>query len=497
MLQVENLRIEFGPPKVVAVGGISFELNGGETLGIVGESGSGKSLTLLSLLGLQPATATLSADRLQFLPTSGPAHSLTQQPEAVRGRHIGLIFQEPDASLNPVLSVGRQLAEVLQVHGHPKKSLRAECLKLLRRVRLQDAERIYESYPHQLSGGQKQRIMIAMALAPRPAVLLADEPTTALDPAVQTEILDLLNELKKDYGLSIIFVSHDLSVVRRVAERVLVMYRGEIVERGGVAEVFERPRHAYTRALLSKQLNKTLPTDSEEILIEVKDLTKYYEKSGFWGRKRRRVPIFDYFDLTIRRGEWLGLVGASGSGKTTLGRCMLGLEPFQSGTVLFGGRDIRKIPPGEFRRRAQIIFQNPYATLNPSMSVGEMLGEVVRFHHPEKDVRHRTTELLQLVRLPEAYSDRFPHQLSGGERQRVSIARALAVEPEFIVCDEIVSALDVSVQRSILELLGELRSRLGLTYLFISHDAAVVERVCERVVVLEENVLVKTAVRDD
>ena len=486
MLHVENLRIEFGPPKVMAVGGISLVLHPGETLGIVGESGSGKSLTLLSLLGLQPAAATLTADRLQFVPTSGPAHSLTQHPEAVRGRHIGIVFQEPDASLNPVLRIGTQLGEVLRIHGTPKEKLRSEALDLLRRVRLPEAERIYDSYPHQLSGGQKQRIMIALALAPRPAILLADEPTTALDPEVQYEILDLLAALKQTEGLSMIFVSHDLSVIRRVAERVLVMRHGEIVERGGVAELFERPQHPYTRELLSKDAPRTIATTANEALVEVKGLTKIYTRSGFWGRKRHRLPVLNQVNLTIRRGEWLGLVGPSGSGKTTLGRCILGLESYQEGQVFFNSKNIRELPERSFRSRAQIIFQNPYATLNPSMTVEETLREVIRFHHPKQNLEQRTAELLELVQLPRTHGPRFPGQLSGGERQRVSIARALAVEPEFLVCDEIVSALDVSVQREILLLLGELRTRLGLTYLFISHDAEVVARVCERVVVLGE-----------
>ena len=489
ILTVKNLRIQFGDAAPV-VRGIDFTVQHGETLALVGESGSGKSLTVRSLIGLHSLSAKITAEemKLQFF-SREPIHLAAETFPHLRGATIGMIFQEAGGSLNPVRSIGAQLMESLQFHGHPKTAARNRAQELLERVHLQPAERFLRSYPHQLSGGQNQRAAIALALTGNAKILLADEPTTALDHHVQAEILDLLDELKREQGLTLLLVSHDLGLVERTADRILVMQAGKIVERGTPAEIFHRPQHPYTQALLAARPSQIVEEAVEEIssenaapeLLKITALTKTYGERRFF---RRSTPVraLDGFDLTIRRGESVGLFGASGSGKSTVGKCLVKLVEPDSGTVLYDAADLTKLSERQFRpfrRRIQMVLQNPYAALNPRRRVGDLLAEVIRVHGTATTVE----KLLRTVGLdPERFHHRRPQTLSGGERQRVSLARALATEPEFLICDEIVSALDVRARAEMIQLLNRLRREGGLSYLVISHDPTTLAALCDRVV---------------
>ncbi len=551
LLEVEGLEVRFNTEEgtVKAVDGISFDLYRGETLGIVGESGSGKSVTALSLMRLVEVPPGEIAGGMIKLKT-GPeaAINLLQLSEkemtAIRGDRLGMVFQEPMSSLNPVFRCGHQVEEAILLHKEvDKNEAKQQVLGLFEKVQLPDPDRIYNAYPHELSGGQKQRVMIAMAMSCQPDVLIADEPTTALDVTVQETILKLMANLKEEFSGSIIFITHDLGVVAEIADRVLVMQQGRIVEQGNVADIFLRPQHPYTKGLLAcrppldfrlrrlpvvsdfmdsskekavaEQLS-TLKVDAaqhrarytelqqNQTLLKVEDLSVWFPgKKRLWGGVRDYIKAVDGVSFDVKKGETLGLVGESGCGKTTLGRAILRLQPVRSGKVIFGDQDILQLSSKEMkalRKEMQIIFQDPFAALNPRMMVGNALLEPMTIHQPGKSnkrYKEKVVELLETVGLQADHFNRYPHQFSGGQRQRICIARALAVNPRFIVCDESVSALDVSVQAQILNLLLDLRENHELTYIFISHDLSVVKFMSDRIMVMEKGKIVESGPADD
>ncbi|WP_372609892.1 ABC transporter ATP-binding protein [Aquicoccus sp.] len=517
---IEKLRVEFqtkdGP--VVGVEDVSFEINPGETVCIVGESGSGKSVSSLSLMRLvEYGGGEIAGGRLLFDRCEGGEIDLAKTDQGlmrtIRGNEIGMIFQEPMTALNPVFTVGRQLTEGLRLHmGMDRKKAEARALELLNQVRIPEAERRLKQYPHELSGGMRQRVVIAMALACEPRLLIADEPTTALDVTIQAEILALMNRLKRETGTAVMFITHDMAVVAQMADRVVVMYRGKKVEEGTVEEIFENPQQDYTKALLSavprlgEMTGKDLPEPmkllgveghradpipgSEEVLLEVRNLTtRFPVKGGFFRRTVANVHAVEDVSFSIRKGRTLSLVGESGCGKSTVGRSILRLVEPQSGHVTLGAVDIMALgQDGLQKARAdmQMVFQDPFASLNPQMQLMDQVAEPLRNYHVAKgkELQERVAQLFDRVELPRSFLRRFPHELSGGQRQRVAIARALALNPKLIVADEAVSALDVSVQAQVLNLMMELQAELGLSYLFISHDMAVVERVSHDVGVM-------------
>jgi ABC-type glutathione transport system ATPase component len=513
LLEVSNLSVSFHTDEgeVRAVDDVSFHLDKGETLAIVGESGSGKSVTSLALMCLLPTPpAQIVAGVVTFRGKAGRAQNLLELSEAemrtVRGNDIAMIFQEPMTSLNPVYTVGDQIAEAIVLHQ--KKSKR-QALKLatemLELVEIPEPKKRVNYYPHQMSGGQRQRVMIAMALSCNPSLLIADEPTTALDVIIQAQILDLVKKLQRELHASVLFITHDLGVVAEIAQRVVVMKEGQIVEQGKSTEIFKRPQHEYTQRLIKAvpriDAAKLAPTVSEKKpLLEIKNLRKWFPiRGGIFNTTQGYVKAVNDLTLTLHEGEVVGLVGESGSGKTTAGRAILRLVEPTSGEVFFRGTDVTKLSKGQmrgFRRKMQIIFQDPYASLNPRMTVNDILSEPLVIHKlfkTRKERDARVAQLMELVQLDPAFRNRYAHEFSGGQRQRVGIARALAVEPEFIVADECVSALDVSIRKDVLELLKELRKKLSLTMLFISHDLAVVEDICDRVAVMYKGDLVELA----
>ena len=540
LLEIKDLSLEFGKGQelVRAIDDISFYINKGETLGIVGESGSGKSVTALSILQLIPKKiATYPSGSIYFESKDNNLLSLKESEiRKLRGKDISIIFQNPMTSLNPSHKCGAQVLEAILLHQDVTKILaKQQVLDLFEQVELPDPERIYNSYPHQLSGGQIQRIMIAMAVANKPKLIIADEPTTALDVTVQKKIVSLLKNLKNKFGCAIMFISHDLGLVREIADRVVVMQHGKIVEEGNTASLFNKPMHGYTKGLIECRppldINlKRLPTVSqflenqsfdieefkkaqdyspEEIkarlnqlktknnILEVDGLSKWYTKEkNFWGKATSYTKAVDDVSFTIKEGETLGLVGESGSGKSTLGMTILRLLEARSGKILFQGKDVLSLNRSDLkkiRKDLQIIFQNPYASLNPRIRVGEAIKEPMHVHdlYAPKERKERTIELMKLVGLHADQYDRYPHQFSGGQRQRISIARTLAVEPKFIVCDECVSALDVSIQAQILNLLLELREKLSLSYIFISHDLSVVKFISDHIMVMKDGKIVE------
>ncbi|MDW3222317.1 MAG: ABC transporter ATP-binding protein [Paracoccaceae bacterium] len=518
--QIKGLRVEFqtkdGP--VLGVEDVSFDINPGETVCVVGESGSGKSVSSLSLMRLvEFGGGEITGGQLWFdRPGSEDvdlAHTGSEQMRAIRGNEIGMIFQEPMTALNPVFTVGRQLTEGLRLHKNiGKAEADARALELLREVRIPEPERRLEQYPHELSGGMRQRVVIAMALACKPRLLIADEPTTALDVTIQAEILALMDRLKRETGTAVMFITHDMAVVAQMADRVVVMFRGNKVEEGPVTEIFENPQHTYTKALLAavpklgEMTGKPFPEPmkllgseshaihpipgTDEVLLSVKNLTtRFPVKGGFFRRTVANVHAVEDLSFTINKGQTLSLVGESGCGKSTAGRSILRLVDPISGEVNLGGKDIMALDQNalrEARLDMQMIFQDPFASLNPQMQLSDQVAEPIHNYGTLKGaaVHDRVGMLFDRVELPRSFMRRFPHELSGGQRQRVAIARALALNPKLIIADEAVSALDVSVQAQVLNLMMELQSELGLSFLFISHDMAVVERVSHQVGVM-------------
>ncbi|MCU0451291.1 MAG: ABC transporter ATP-binding protein [Bernardetiaceae bacterium] len=568
LLEVNNLTIEFGsqrsangPSKpVVAVDQVSFKISKGETLGVVGESGSGKSITALSLLGLVPAPGRVASGEILYnSPMLGEVDLLQlteNELRVLRGGEIAIIFQDPMTSLNPVFTCGEQLVEALQLHNPRMTSgdAKKRALELLSKVKLPRPEQILNTYPHALSGGQKQRVMIAMALSCNPSLLIADEPTTALDVTVQHCIIQLLQELREEIDTAILFISHDLGIIAEVADRVLVMYNGKIVEQGPVWDLFANPQHPYTKGLLACRPRldvklKVLPTVSDFMdadaggeVIEIvgnkfrsvgEAITKNYQTSAevkaryekliaqtpivtvrdlhvhfplghnFFGRPKGIVKAVDGVTFDIYPGETLGLVGESGCGKSTLGRALLQLAHPTAGSIIFHDYDLCKVSTQQmrrFRRDIQIIFQDPYSSLNPRMTIGEAIVEPMRFHqigHNERERRDMAMQLLETVNLSQVHFSRYPHEFSGGQRQRICIARTLALQPKFIVCDESVSALDVSVQAQVLNLLNRLKEKYQLTYVFISHDLSVVKFLADRILVMQNGQIIESGAAED
>ncbi len=547
LLEFKNLVTEFHTEgtTVKAVNDVSFTLNRGETIGIVGESGSGKSVTSLSAMRLIPSPpGVISGGEIIFHQSNGEATDLLaiseEEMRKFRGNDIAMIFQEPMTSLNPVFTCGDQVMEAIILHQKlNKKAAKALTISLFEEVQLPDPERIFSTYPHQISGGQKQRVMIAMAMSCQPSVLIADEPTTALDVTVQKTILQLMQKLQKEKDMGIMFITHDLGVIAELADKVVVMYKGKIVEQGNVLDIFTNPQHPYTKGLLACRppLDKRytfLPTVSDfmqesesgevidnnisveeftkdlavpdsdrkakqeklfaqEPLMKIKNLKTYFPiRNGFFGGITSHVKAVDDVNFDVYPGETLGLVGESGCGKTTIGRTIIRLEEPTEGEMIYKGNDIAKMTADElriFRKEVQIIFQDPYSSLNPRMTIGNAIMEPMQVHkilENDEQRKKKVEELLTRVNLDPSHFYRYPHEFSGGQRQRIGIARALAVNPKFIICDESVSALDVSVQAQVLNLLNELKEEFGLTYIFISHDLSVVKYMSDRMVVMQE-----------
>ncbi|MEK4441289.1 MULTISPECIES: dipeptide ABC transporter ATP-binding protein [unclassified Niallia] len=508
VLKVDNLRVSFtsNEQELEAVRGVSFDIKKGETLGIVGESGSGKSVTARSIMRLLPSPSShLKSGDITFL-GENLAEKTEKEMEGIRGKDIGMIFQDPMTSLNPTIKVGKQIAEGISKHQRLSKSqAKNQAMELLRLVGIRHPEERFNQYPHEFSGGMRQRVVIAMALACRPTLLIADEPTTALDVTIQAQILALMKEMQQRFGTSIILITHDLGVVAGMCDRVVVMKEGEIVETGTTEDIFEQPKHVYTKKLLNalprldekKKVKRKVSITSEALvhpILEVNSLNKHFDLG-----KGKIVKAVDDISFHIQAGETLGLVGESGSGKSTTGRSILRLHEPTSGETLFQGIPVNRLTKKELkmlRRHMQIIFQDPYASLNPRFKVLDIIGQALDIHQLYKDTHlrlKRVEELLELVGLEASHAYRYPHEFSGGQRQRIGIARALAVEPSFIVCDEPLSALDVSIQAQIVKLLEELQQKLGLTYLFIAHDLAMVKHICDRVAVMYAGKIVEIA----
>jgi len=496
LLSVRDLSVHFGAN--AAVDKVSFALTAGETLALVGESGSGKSITALSLLGLQPPTASVTG-QVQFDGTElVGADAATLR--AMRGNQVGMIFQEPMSSLNPVHTIGKQIGEVLSVHqGLRRNAARARTLELLDAVGIPDPLRRIDDYPHQLSGGQRQRAMIAMALANEPKLLIADEPTTALDVTVQAQVLDLLKSLQQAHGMALLFITHDLSIVRHIADRVCVMTNGQMVETGPTEAIFAAPSHHYTRQLLAAAPAgdpAPLPIETSNV-VSTQDLKVWFPiRRGLLRRTVGHIRAVDGVDLGIRKGETLGVVGESGSGKSSLGYALLRLIPSTGRIVLLDNevqsRSWNALRP--LRKHMQIVFQDPFGSLSPRMSVGEIVGEGLKVHMPGLSTQERDGKVaaaLKEVGLDIATAARYPHEFSGGQRQRIAIARALVLEPDFLVLDEPTSALDVSIQSQIIDLLRDIQQRRQLSYLFISHDLRVVKALAHRLIVMRDGQVVE------
>lgn len=546
---VNNLTIKLNEESSshIIVRDISFSLEPGVSMGIVGESGSGKTITALSLLKLLPPRMYISDGQIRWHGSMDLDVDLARLDEKeiqrIRGRQISMIFQEPMTSLNPSLRCGWQIREAVSLHlGESPKRAASQTLQLLKEVQLPADKAFYNKYPHQLSGGQRQRIMIAMALAGNPSLLIADEPTTALDVTVQKKILDLLDEIRRNRGMSMLFISHDLGVIRQICDNVLVMYQGKLVESGRVDDLFDDPQHPYTRGLIScrpmlESKPGRLPTladflspcpDAEEpdpgkteqgqpadktgtgtarpqepqqeeiLLLKVSDLhTRYVLKKSFFGKPLRSLEAVDNVSFHVCQGETLGLIGESGCGKSTLGRTLIGLIRSRKGEIQYRGESVTQLRGRqliEYRRKVQFIFQDPFSSLNPTLKIGSSIMEVMQVHgiHSSRKQRQEAAlVLLDDVGLPGGFFNRYPHEFSGGQRQRIGLARALAAGPELIICDESVSSLDVSVQAQILNLLNDLKEKLNLTYLFISHDLAVVKYMADRIMVMKDGMLVE------
>ncbi|GCA48107.1 glutathione import ATP-binding protein GsiA [Sinorhizobium sp. KGO-5] len=495
LLSVRDLSVAFhqGGETSLAVDRISFDIRRGETVALVGESGSGKSVSANSILKLLPYPAASHPSGEILFNGKDLLKASDDELRHVRGNDVTMIFQEPMTSLNPLHTIEQQISEILDIHQQLKgAAARARTLELLEQVGIREAEKRLGAYPHQLSGGQRQRVMIAMALANRPELLIADEPTTALDVTVQAQILELLKSLKDEHGMSMLFITHDLGIVRKIADRVCVMTKGKIVETGPTAEIFANPQHAYTRHLLaSEPRGEPPPSDaSRPIVIEAKDMKVWFPiKAGFLRRVVDHVKAVDGIDLTLRAGQTLGVVGESGSGKTTLGLALTRLIS-SKGRIAFVGQDIdaysfREMRP--LRNRMQVVFQDPYGSLSPRMSIADIIGEGLKIHEKaltdgERD--QRVAAALEEVGLDPATRWRYPHEFSGGQRQRIAIARAMVLKPQFVMLDEPTSALDMSVQAQVVDLLRDLQRKHNLAYLFISHDLRVVRALANEVIVM-------------
>ena len=553
VLEVQGLTVRFDTSErsVVAVKDLGFHVRAGEVLAIVGESGSGKSVTSLSVMRLiEHGGGTIASGKISFTRRNGGKLDLAKAADSVmrtiRGGEISMIFQEPMTSLNPVFSVGTQVAEAVMLHqGLSHAEAEAEALRMLELVRIPEAKQILKRYPHQLSGGMRQRVMIAMALSCKPSLLIADEPTTALDVTIQAQILQLIRQLQEEMGMAVIFITHDMGVVAEVADRVLVMYHGEAVEEGTCEQIFHNPRHPYTQSLLAavprlgsmrgtdepapfpllritdpeaEQLGTadmdetpvdmpepaaSAPSVSDGPVLSVDNLiTRFDVETGFWGKVKRRVHAVEQVSFNLYPGETLGLVGESGCGKSTIGRSLIGLETPRSGSIVFNGQELTQVSGSQLqklRRNIQYVFQDPYAALDPRLTVGFSIMEPLLIHKvcSRQEAERRVGELLERVDLDPAMAVRYPHEFSGGQRQRVCIARALAMNPEIIIADESVSALDVSVLAQIINLLRALQKEFRIAFLFISHDMAVIERVCHRVAVMYLGQIVELGSRRD
>jgi peptide/nickel transport system ATP-binding protein len=558
LLEIKNLVTQFDTEDevVTAVNDVSFSLKLGETIGVVGESGSGKSVTSLSAMRLIPSPpGKIISGQIIYHTRSGETVDLLRISEkemrGYRGNEIAMIFQEPMTSLNPVYTCGNQVMEAIMLHQNVSSRLaRSMTLDLFERVRLPDPIRVLNAYPHALSGGQKQRVMIAMAMSCDPRILIADEPTTALDVTVQKTILDLMIELQQEHDMGILFITHDLGVIAELADRVVVMYKGKIVEQGPVLDLFETPRHPYTKGLLACRpplnrrlhwlptvsdfmetdssgkvkegdksiedvISKFIVTDDERVhkhellykkepILRIKNLKTFFPiNAGLFGKVKDYVRAVDDVSFDLFPGETLGLVGESGCGKTTLGRSILRLEEPMSGEIIYRDTDIMKLSTNELKRlrkEVQIIFQDPYSSLNPRITIGEAIIEPMNVHGilaSPRERKQRVLELLERVKMDAAHFYRYPHEFSGGQRQRICIARAIALNPKFIICDESVSALDVSIQAQVLNLLNELREDYGFTYIFISHDLGVVKFMSDRMIVMKEGKIREIGNADD
>ncbi|RCV86356.1 ABC transporter ATP-binding protein [Billgrantia montanilacus] len=501
VLSIRGLTIALpkGADRPYAVEDISYDVERGEIMCVVGESGSGKSMAANALMGLLPKGVRPTAGEVIF--DGQDLLTLTEkQHRKLRGLHIGMIFQEPMTALNPLMRVGAQISEVFEAHGkYNGKERQAHALALLEEVGIPQPDKAIRAYPFQLSGGQRQRVMIAMALALEPKLLIADEPTTALDVTTQAQILELIRDLQKRRGMSVMFITHDFGVVAEVASRVCVMRYGQIVELGPAKEVLENPQHEYTRALIEAIPSNIIPEarggERPAPLLEVKGLNKIFRSKGGLFKAAREVRALDDVSFTLAPGETVGIVGESGSGKSTLGRCVVRLERPDSGTLSLSGTDFTTLTGEELRRqrwRVQMIFQDPYASLNPRTRVGYAIAQGPMANGVSRDeAMKQAGELLDLVGLGAVAVDRFPHEFSGGQRQRIGIARALALNPELIVADEAVSALDVSIQAQILELLEDLKQKLSLSLLFITHDLRVAAQICDYIIVMQHGRIVE------
>ena len=543
LLSVQNLCIDFNTVDkgVTAVKNISFTVAAGEMVAIVGESGSGKSVTALSVLKLLPSKTSVKG-KLVFLSKGKDSLDLLEATDkvmtSIRGKDIAMIFQEPMSSLNPLLTCGYQMIEAIQLHEQISSvAAKKRAIDLFKKVNLPFPETIINRYPHQLSGGQKQRVMIAMAISCNPSLLIADEPTTALDVTVQKTILQLIKELQLQMGLGVIFITHDLSMVSEIADSVIVMYQGEIVEQGIASEVLQNPKHPYTKALMAcrpslhpkgerlpvvsdflvpqnKNNEKPILLDTQsiglynsapaEIVLQVENLTMhFFEKKSWFKKSVPTIKALDGINLTIKKGEIVGLVGESGCGKTTLVKAILQLIKPSSGKIILNGMnlpDLSKMAMRSIRKDLQIVFQDPYGSLNPRLTIGAAIEEPLKVHgifKNQEQRKNRVLELLDKVKLQPEHFNRYPHEFSGGQRQRICIARALALNPSFLIFDESVSALDVSVQAQVLNLLNDLRLEFGFTAIFISHDLSVVRYISDRILVMEEGKIIEAGNSDD
>jgi len=524
LLVVDTLDISFFKDGVEnqIIKSISFEILPNQIIAVVGESGSGKSISSLALMGLLPKGISKITSGSILFDNSNLVNLSEKEFQALRGKEIAMIFQEPMSSLNPSMRCGKQVEEILAQHSNLSKSeIKTEILNLFEKVKLPNPSRISKAYPHEISGGQKQRVMIAMAIACKPKLLIADEPTTALDVTVQKEILELLKDIQKETKMSILFISHDLSLVSELADKVMVMYKGEIVEQGATAMIFNSPKNNYTKALIgarpstkfrlkqlptisdfmSNTVNKKIVSDSDRKkhhkylynqspLLEVMDVEKTYLSKTGWFSKGVPFKAVDGVNFKIYRGETVGLVGESGCGKSTLGNAILQLDKATAGSIKYKGKPITNLKPSELRtlrKDIQIIFQDPFASLNPRLTVGNAILEPMKVHNignSDVERKEKVLTILDKVGLDASFYNRYPHEFSGGQRQRIGIARTIALEPQLIVCDESVSALDISVQAQVLNLLNDLKEQFGFTYLFISHDLAVVKYMADQLIVM-------------